>query len=403
MSVHNVNLTHPPHWVRYAGSVTVELENAFQEFQAGRAPAVHNTDLTDRISSTGTETKAHKPETGCEYRIDFANMKQINTKTDFARKVLRRKVDSPAASASVLSQHQIPGELEGEIFLQLKIGNIVQVSKQLPNNWAFGNIIYSDEEEWDTGSIAVSDHVSFDAGWFPMSCTEISTKAAFEKLHAKLGGAGIDCLATPSQWNDLSDKEVAQTFLLPEGGEKQKVVACFLATMTPATKVVKVERIQNLSLWQSYAVKRQIMDLRDADKTVADLERAWLFHGTNTETVPKIVQQGFNRTFAGTHATFYGKGVYFARDAAYSSGKTYAAPDAKGQQRMFMCRVLVGQFCQGKKDAPVPDVREDRDAAHHILYDSTVDDMTQPSIFVTYHDAQAYPEYLVTFSCGGQA
>jgi len=32
------------------------------------------------------------------------------------------------------------------------------------------------------------------------------------------------------------------------------------------------------------------------------------------------------------------------------------------------------------------------------LYDTTVDNMGDPSIFVTYHDAQAYPEYLVKFS-----
>ena len=30
-----------------------------------------------------------------------------------------------------------------------------------------------------------------------------------------------------------------------------------------------------------------------------DLERAWLFHGTTADTVPKITQQGFNRAFAG--------------------------------------------------------------------------------------------------------
>ena len=32
-----------------------------------------------------------------------------------------------------------------------------------------------------------------------------------------------------------------------------------------------------------------------------------------------------------------------------------------------------------------------------LRYDSTVDALTMPGIFVTYHDSQAYPEYLVTF------
>lgn len=33
-----------------------------------------------------------------------------------------------------------------------------------------------------------------------------------------------------------------------------------------------------------------------------------------------------------------------------------------------------------------------------IAYDSTVNDVNKPSIFVVFRDAQAYPEYLVTFS-----
>jgi poly [ADP-ribose] polymerase 10/14/15 len=36
------------------------------------------------------------------------------------------------------------------------------------------------------------------------------------------------------------------------------------------------------------------------------------------------------------------------------------------------------------------------------LFDTTVDSTGSPSIFVAYHDAQAYPEYLVSFSQGGQ-
>ena len=44
------------------------------------------------------------------------------------------------------------------------------------------------------------------------------------------------------------------------------------------------------------------------------------------------------------------------------------------------------------RDALTPDVR-----SGHTLYDATVNDMKQPRIFVTYHDAQAYPEYLIRF------
>ena len=59
---------------------------------------------------------------------------------------------------------------------------------------------------------------------------------------------------------------------------------------------------------------------------------------------------------------------------------------------MMLCRVVVGRYCLGKRDALTPDVRKG-----HLLYDSTVNDMNNPGIYVSYHDAQAYPEYLVKF------
>ena len=88
----------------------------------------------------------------------------------------------------------------------------------------------------------------------------------------------------------------------------------------------------------------------------------------------------------------YGKGVYFARDSSYSSRTTYSRPNAKGVQHMFLVRVTVGVYCLGKQDALTPDVRKG-----HQLYDTTVNEMKNPLIYVTYHDAQAYPEYLVKF------
>mmetsp|Transcript_159479 Transcript_159479/g.282633 ORF Transcript_159479/g.282633 Transcript_159479/m.282633 type:complete len:135 (+) Transcript_159479:1-405(+) len=127
-------------------------------------------------------------------------------------------------------------------------------------------------------------------------------------------------------------------------------------------------------------------------ETNAPVEYTWLFHGTREDVVSKIIQQGFNRTFCGHNATWYGLGVYFARDAKYSTNKIYSAPDKQGVQRMFLVRVAVGDYCQGIKDAKVP-----KEKAKNVLYDTTVNDEADPSIYVTYHDAQAYPEYLVFF------
>ena len=91
----------------------------------------------------------------------------------------------------------------------------------------------------------------------------------------------------------------------------------------------------------------------------------------------------------------YGKGVYFARDASYSTYPLYSPPDAQGWQTVFAVRCVVGEWSQGVRDGLTPGIRDDR---MNLLYDTTVDDMKKPSIFVTYHDAQAYPEYRIRFN-----
>ena len=52
------------------------------------------------------------------------------------------------------------------------------------------------------------------------------------------------------------------------------------------------------------------------------VERVWAFHGCSASVVENIIANGLNRSYAGQHATVYGKGVYFARDASYSARET---------------------------------------------------------------------------------
>jgi hypothetical protein len=157
---------------------------------------------------------------------------------------------------------------------------------------------------------------------------------------------------------------------------------------------IEVERVQNLAMWQSYVVKLQTICFREtgltskahkkkangkaseADNTAPlrkaldRFERCWLWHGTNADVKEKILQQGFNRLLCGKNATLYGIGVYFARDASYSSYKNYAVPDAKGYQYMMLaCRVVVGEYCHAKQESVTPDLR---DAKTQSLYDTTV-------------------------------
>lgn len=94
-------------------------------------------------------------------------------------------------------------------------------------------------------------------------------------------------------------------------------------------------------------------------------------------------------------ATSFGHGTYFAVNASYSALPTYSRPAANGSQLMFVVRVLTGVYTVGHSDMRVPPPRSD--LGPHDRYDSVVDRMNHPNMYVVFHDNQAYPDYLITF------
>ena len=53
---------------------------------------------------------------------------------------------------------------------------------------------------------------------------------------------------------------------------------------------------------------------------------------------------------------------------------------------------MAGEICKGVRDGLTPDIRVQSNGT---LYDSTTNDLNNPIMWITYHDAQAYP-----VSCG---
>ena len=202
----------------------------------------------------------------------------------------------------------------------------------------------------------------------------------------------------PSSWDKMQDDRVGiERFLVTPGSQEyDQVESDFMRTLDRSKiQIREIERIQHARMWQGFATFRQGILDREKGRALPDshFERKHLFHGTDEDTVPKILMGGFKRDYAGRNAVMYGRGVYFARDAKYSAARLYSKPNANGVQHIFMVRVVVGEFCKGNDGQPRPNVRQG-----DLLYDSTVDDVSNPSIFVAADDAQYYPEYLVKFT-----
>lgn len=91
-------------------------------------------------------------------------------------------------------------------------------------------------------------------------------------------------------------------------------------------------------------------------------------------------------------AVMYGAGCYFATTSAYSA--RYSPPDNNGHKYMVRTRVVTGEYCQGNQQLRAAPYK-----ANGIQqYDSVVDNAAKPSIYVVFHDASAYPEYIIKFN-----
>ncbi|XP_064370733.1 protein mono-ADP-ribosyltransferase PARP14 isoform X2 [Dromaius novaehollandiae] len=200
-----------------------------------------------------------------------------------------------------------------------------------------------------------------------------------------------ESIVLPATWDDMQTERVKIVELKPATKEYEDVQARFLKTCS-SLKIEKIERIQNPFLLKAYQIKKLEMDKKNGNRNNERL----LFHGTSSDSLTLINNKGFNRSYAGMNAAQFGNGTYFAVNASYSANDTYSKPDVNGKKYMYLARVLVGEYSLGKKGAITPAAKNASDSID--LFDSSTDNMNQPSMFIIFNDIQAYPEYLITFT-----
>ncbi|XP_075685119.1 protein mono-ADP-ribosyltransferase PARP14 isoform X2 [Rhinoderma darwinii] len=193
----------------------------------------------------------------------------------------------------------------------------------------------------------------------------------------------------PTDWTPMNS-DVTVVPLTSGSQEYNDVEVQFKKTCQ--MRIVNIERIQNKNLWMNYQIKKQAIDT----KNVTTTNEKRLFHGTDPSTMKTVNQNGFNRSYAGKNAACYGNGTYFAVDSNYSAHDQYSKPDANGLKYMYLARVLTGVFCAGRQGMVAPPAKNPNNSTE--LYDSVTDNPATPTMFVIFHDIQAYPEYLITFS-----
>ena len=76
----------------------------------------------------------------------------------------------------------------------------------------------------------------------------------------------------------------------------------------------------------------------------------------------------------------------------------FLGPRPKQTTQMFVARVLVGKFSGGSCKLRKPPALDPNSDPYGKCYDSCVDNIHMPKLFVIFDSAQAYPEYLIEYT-----
>ncbi|XP_027756970.1 zinc finger CCCH-type antiviral protein 1-like isoform X2 [Empidonax traillii] len=210
-----------------------------------------------------------------------------------------------------------------------------------------------------------------------------------QKIKKGQRDSSIPNQACPSHWDQsaLPDLGYKAVEISSVTSEYNTIKQLFHQTMKTYS-ILKIQRIQNPSLWKVFQWQKEKMKRENGGKEV---QEKLLFHGTNTTSMEAICTQNFDWRICGKNGTNYGMGSYFARDASYSHA--YCQATEKGNM-MFVARVLVGDYIKGNA-AYVRPPKKSVDGLW--FYDSCVDDELNPSVFVIFEKHQIYPEYIIEY------
>lgn len=165
-------------------------------------------------------------------------------------------------------------------------------------------------------------------------------------------------------------------------------------------RLIRIQRIEN-TMQQDGGIQAYYNSVRSSFESmniefVPGVHTRWLFHGSrDTDSIVSNPIQGFQPLASGSAgSSVWGRGTYFARDAEYvASGPFCGAPAPDGSRRMLMCLVTTGMSCAG--DPNHNGILPMRLEPHR--YNSTVDSLSSPEIYIVQHPGAAYPAYVITF------
>lgn len=340
-----------------------------------------------------------------DYKINPVSKEQVNTRTGKVRR-LRRKAVIVAESRHICIQIRAPSrhldEVKRELVKEMD-ATVVNTSYSVPhfspNTDTVDHLLGVARQGFVSADRAGVNRIVLKGVQSVVSNTELSLKE--EVLKLRLAQTESSKQSVPSLWDPQDDK-----CLMVGVGKRSVEWNEIERDMTEPgfrVKIIRIERIQNLWLWEIYNSSRKRM----SDKNSGTISEQKLFHGTRTTPPKKIYnsEQGFDNRLSSRG--LWGEGAYFAVKASYSNRYAYTSSD--GHSQIFLVQVLTGitYKCPQNRDLKAPPKKADYPMPHAVSkgamfederYDSVSGDTNGSEIFVIYEHGKVYPAYLITYN-----
>ena len=216
---------------------------------------------------------------------------------------------------------------------------------------------------------------------------------------------------TPLHWAPQREDE-ARLVEVPSESAEFKWAAAAMELRNPSAVVERVERVQDVALYERYDVQRR----QRAEQNGGDANERWLFHGTGN-AAPRLIWHdgdvGFDARFSS--GVFFGdRAAYFSESAHYSDrgyahmlccgqsrGNCACSRGSRGPSQMFLASVICGKSrdygdCTDGSLARPPALPDSSGK----LFASVTSTAAGPDhrMWVVWDNDQAYPRYLITYT-----
>lgn len=195
--------------------------------------------------------------------------------------------------------------------------------------------------------------------------------------------------SVPPEW-ELQESP-SELKLVQEGSDEWNGVQDLLRKSLVVAQLKKLERIQNIPLWEKYAFFKQQMHHKNKGETNERL----LFHGTRNTSPHEIIksEKGFDFRFG--RNCMWGSAAYFAVNASYSDSYAHQIKGPFGYKQFLLARVLTGHSKELQPDTNLrkPPPKEDGSGD----YDTVTGHTSGSQVYMVYDHEKAYPAYLITY------